>query len=82
MLNGPKVSFHSTQFKLKFVSALVHNFRPFVDQQLGVTPQDFEFFTQADIAFTRSTLVRKGLFVEGPFYLKGDILFLKVPNVL
>ena len=82
MLNGPRVSLNSTQFILKPVAALVHDFRPLVEQQFWVTPQDFIFFTEADIAFTRSTLVWEGLFVEGPFYLKGNVFFFKFPNVL
>ena len=82
MLNGPRVSLNSTQFILKLVTAFVHNFRPLVEQQFWVTPQDFIFFTEADITFTRSALVWEGLFVEGPFYLKGNVLFLKFPNIL
>ena len=82
MLNGLRVSLNSTQFILKLVTAFVHNFRPLVEQQFWVTPQDFIFFTEADITFTRSALVWEGLFVEGPFYLKGNVLFLKFPNIL
>ena len=82
MLNGPRVSLDSTQFILQFVTALVHDFRSLIEQQFWVTPQNFMFFTKADIPFTHSALVWKGLFVEGPFYLKGNILFFKFPNVL
>ena len=82
MLNGPRVSLNSTQFILKLVTALVHDFRSLIEQQFWVTPQDFMFFTEADITFTCSALVWEGLFVEGPFYLKGNILFFKFPNVL
>ena len=82
MLNGPRVSLNSTQFILKLVTALVHDFRSLIEQQFWVTPQDFIFFTEADIAFTCSTLVWEGLFVEGPFYLKGNVFFFKFPNVL
>ena len=82
MLNGPTVSLNSTQFILKLVTVLVHDFRSLIEQQFWVTPQNFMFLTKADIAFTRSALVWEGLFVEGPFYLKGNIFFLKFPNVL
>ena len=82
MLNGLRVSLNSTQFILKLVTALVHDFKSLIEQQFWVTPQDFMFFTKADIAFTRSALVWEGLFVEGPFYLKGNVLFFKFPNVL
>ena len=82
MLNGLRVSLNSTQFILKLVTALVHDFRSLIEQQFWVTPQDFIFFTKADIAFTRSALVWEGLFVEGPFHLKGNVLFFKFPNVL
>ena len=82
MLNGPRVSLNSRQFILKLVAALVHDFGSLVEQQFWVTPQDFILFTEADITFTRSALVWEGLFVEGPFYLKGNVLFLKFPNIL
>ena len=82
MLNGPRVSLNSRQFILKLVAALVHDFGPLVEQQFWVTPQDFILFTEADIAFTRSALVWERLFVEGPFYLKGNVLFLRFPNIL